>query len=354
MSGSARESTPLLVISLGDPAGIGPELVLKAARRWAQEGPAPARLAVTAPASVLQAWSRRLGIPVDLREGDLDTVIPGGLTALGWGVSAPARAVEEQVLASLEAELDGMDVADLPPRPSRAGGAAAWLSLARAVDLALQNPRRRALVTAPVCKEALALAGFSWPGHTEYLGWRCGVDDPLMWLDSPALSVGLVSNHDPLCDLPSRLTPERVERKARLACRHLAARRPGERLGLLAVNPHAGDGGHLGSEERDWLGPLAESLRREGLPLDGPLPADAALARGRGRFLAMYHDQGLPVFKLVAGPQGVNTTLGLPITRCSPDHGTAFDISGRGLADEGSLMAALAEALLQLRTAAGL
>ena len=329
----------LLVISLGDPAGIGPEIVLRALERWRREEPAGARLAVAAPADLLSALARRLDLPLELAAVD-DPADPRPL-ALDWQPAAGG-------LVELAREVEGVGLEALPPRASRTGGAAAWLSLARALELVLEDPARRALVTAPVCKESLSLAGFPWPGHTECLGARCGVADPLMWLEAPAISVGLVSNHDALRDLPAALTPERVARKARLACAHLARRHPGEWLQVLAINPHAGDGGVLGDEERRWLGPLVDGLRREGLPLDGPLPADGALARGHGRFLAMYHDQGLPAFKLAAGPAGVNTTLGLPLARTSPDHGTAFDIAGRGVADEGSLLAALREASRQL------
>lgn len=325
-----------LVCSLGDPAGIGPEILLRAADAWFRAA-RPAGLAVAAPAPVLEAWARRLDLDLPVVDaGQLPASPSPALLALGW---APAP-----LGAGVPADWDP----DVDREPGRRSGWAAWASLARAAELVLEDPRRRALVTAPVHKHMLALAGFRWPGHTEWLGERAGVPDPLMWMHSPDLSVGLVGNHDPLARVAEAATPARVEAKVRLACAWLERRHPGEPLVVLGLNPHAGDGGTLGREEVDWLEPLLGSLAREGLPVEGPRPADAALARGRGRFLAMYHDQGLPVFKLVAGMRGVNTTLGLPFVRTSPDHGTAFELAGRGLADPGSLAAALDEALAAL------
>lgn len=338
----SRADQPWLVLSLGDPAGIGPEVLIKAAERWLRDS-RPAGLAVAAPARVLRAECRRLDCPLPVLECDhLPARAPAALVALGW--SREAHGPEE--------EPGWNEQAEPARRASREGGLVAWASLAKACAVVRQAPAWRSLVTAPVNKHSLSLAGFRWPGHTEYLGWICGVEDPLMWLTSPRLSVGLVSNHDPLSKLSSALGPARVEAKVGLALDHLSRHHPGERLQVLGLNPHAGDGGTLGDEEVEWLGPLLERLRGEGLPVDGPLPADGALARGQGRFLAMYHDQGLPVFKLVAGPEGVNVSLGLPMVRTSPDHGTAFDLAGQGLADAGSQLSAMEEALRLLRGAA--
>ncbi|MFA7332228.1 MAG: 4-hydroxythreonine-4-phosphate dehydrogenase PdxA [Candidatus Delongbacteria bacterium] len=334
----SAERAPWLLLSLGDPAGIGPEVLLKAARRWL-DAERPAGLALTAPLALVQAQCRQLGLDLPLLEAHtLPTEAPRALLVLGWeaGPGGPAEAPAWSATAE-------------PERcASRAGGLASWASLARAASLVLEQPERRALVTAPVNKHSLKLADFRWPGHTEYLGWLCGVADPLMWLTSPRLSVGLVSNHDPVAGLAAAVTPERVAAKISLALDYVGRRFPGEELVVLGLNPHAGDGGTLGREEVEWLGPLVAGLRARGLPVRGPLPADGALARGQGRFLAMYHDQGLPVFKLVAGAEGVNATLGLPLIRTSPDHGTAFDLAGQGRADEGSQLSALEEALLLL------
>lgn len=334
---------PQLVLSLGDPAGIGPELLVKAAHAFLQERPTLALVAV-APMDLLDLWRQRCGLDLALVEGGVGPVRPGALTLLPW---PPAHGHPELDEAARELPASHQ-LENLPHAPSREGGLAAWASLACAVDLVLEDPARRALVTAPISKASMALAGFPWPGHTEYLGWRAGEPDPLMWMDSPTLSVGLVSNHDALFALREALTPSRVERKIRLALARLKARHPGEVLGVLAVNPHAGDGGVLGGEEVEWLGPLLKRLRSEGMPVAGPLPADSAMAGGRGRFLAMYHDQGLPLFKHVAGMEGVNLTLGLPFKRSSPDHGTAFDVAGRAVADPRSMLAALRAAALEV------
>jgi 4-hydroxythreonine-4-phosphate dehydrogenase len=326
----------LLVLSLGDPAGIGPELLVKAAHAHVREGSSCALLAL-APLALLEAWRERCMLELELRPGDAQSAQPGGLTVLPWPpVPGHRRAGDHW------AELPGTQrMAELAHAPCGEGGLAAWASLACAVDLVMEDPRGRALVTAPISKAAMARAAFRWPGHTEYLGWRAGVPDPLMWMDSPSLSIGLVSNHDPLFKLEEALKPDRVEHKILLALARMRAHHPLERLAVLALNPHAGDEGQLGMDEVAWLGPLVERLRGQGLPVDGPLPADSALARGQGRFLAMYHDQGLPLFKHVAGLDGVNVTLGLPFIRTSPDHGTAFDVAGKGVADARSMLAAL-------------
>jgi 4-hydroxythreonine-4-phosphate dehydrogenase len=321
-----------LVCSLGDPAGIGPEILLHSAADWLREG-RPGGVAVAAPAGLLREMARRWAVEVRIEEaGCLPDSAPNALLALGW----PGSTLGPDGAAKWNVDQDR--------EPGVVSGLVAWASLARAADVVTADPLRRALVTAPISKHTAALAGFRWPGHTEWLGERAGVPDPLMWMHSADLSVGLVSNHDPIAQVAEAVTPARVEAKLRLACAWLARRHPGEALVVLGLNPHAGDGGTLGGEEQEWLGPLVRRLAGQGLPVEGPRPADAALARGRGRFLAMYHDQGLPVFKLVAGMRGVNTTLGLPFVRTSPDHGTAFDLAGRGLADPGSMRAALDEA----------
>jgi len=336
----------LLVLSMGDPAGIGPEILLKAAlghlRCRRDVG-----LVAVAPMLLLRHVADRLGLDIPLHEALAEDARPGCLTVLPWSSQLPARPTADTPRDEIPA---AQHLMGLPAHPTRPGGLAAWASLAQAVDLVLEDPRRRALVTAPLAKAAVALAGFAWPGHTEYLGWRCAVADPLMWMDAPHISVGLVSNHDALFDLKQALAPDRVEHKIRLAMAHMRLHHPGDELCVLALNPHAGDGGHLGVQELEWQEPLLESLRTEGLALRGPLPADAALATGRGRHLAMYHDQGLPAFKLAAGMEGVNVTLGLPIVRCSPDHGTAFDLAGRGVADARSMDAALRRAVELLET----
>jgi 4-hydroxythreonine-4-phosphate dehydrogenase len=354
---------PLLILSPGDPGGIGPQICARAAAEWLA-GPEAVRgrLAVCAEPAEIGTWSERLGLNLPLRPWEHARVgeLPAGvLGLLGRDLVRQdlepddPRAEESVNLRALRRAFPQLDTAALVHGPDKAGGAFAWRSLAMAVDLVQAAPRRRALITAPISKEAMALAGYSWPGHTEYLGWRDGVGEPLMWLHSQLLSVALVCNHVPLVQVPRWVTPERVEAKARLAAAEVARRWPGETLFVFGLNPHAGDGGLIGHEERDVIAPVVARLQAEGLPVAGPVAADSALRSGRGRHLAMYHDQGLPAFKLGAGGHGVNLTLGLSFVRTSPDHGTAFDIAARGDADASSLLAAMREALLLLEDRRG-
>ncbi len=203
-----------------------------------------------------------------------------------------------------------------------------------------------ALVTAPLNKESLAAAGHHWPGHTEMLAEVAGVSDVAMLFVGGALRVALVTIHRSLRSVPDAITSAEVERVARLLHRELpglgAASR---RIAVCGLNPHAGEGGMFGREEIDVIAPAVARLRQEGLDVSGPFPADSLFARAaRGEFdavLAQYHDQGLIPVKLAAFGHAVNVTLGLPFVRTSVDHGTGFDIVDRGVADEGSLLAAM-------------
>jgi len=234
----------------------------------------------------------------------------------------------------------------LPPAPSAAGGKAALAALERALA-DLKAGRQDALVTAPISKESCALAGGAADGHTPLLGRAFGVAEPLMafaWDDDEPV-VALLTTHIPLRAVPSTLTSDRVEAAVRLLHGSLtrAFGRTAPRIGVLGLNPHAGEGGLLGTEESDFVEPAVLRLRAEGLDVEGPLPADTAFARRR-RFagmLALYHDQGLAPVKALAFDRAVNITLGLPIVRTSPCHGTAFDIAGKGVADPSSMRAAV-------------
>lgn len=199
------------------------------------------------------------------------------------------------------------------------------------------------LVTAPIDKHSMAQAGFAFPGHTEYLAHMAGGDaDVLMLLVSGNLRVGTVTGHIPLKDVAQAISTERILAKARLL--HQSLERDfgiqAPRIAILGLNPHAGDGGTLGSEDKERILPAVRKLNEEGITTFGPYPADGFF--GNGTFahfhgvLAMYHDQGLAPFKALSFGQGVNYTAGLPIVRTSPDHGTAPDIAGKGIADEGS------------------
>ena len=232
-----------------------------------------------------------------------------------------------------------------PGRLSAAAGRAALDAIEGAVADALAG-RIDAIATAPINKEALALAGSAWRGHTELLADLTHAGDVAMMFHSPRLCVVLVTVHVPLSAVPGLLTRERVETVLGLAAANLprfGVARP--RLALAGLNPHAGEGGLLGAEERDVLGPAAAAARGRGVDVAGPLPADTVFRQAvDGRFdavVACYHDQGLIPVKLAAFGEAVNVTLGLPIVRTSVDHGTAFDIAGRGVADATSLVRAV-------------
>lgn len=204
------------------------------------------------------------------------------------------------------------------------------------------------LVTAPIDKNSMQQAGFEFPGHTEYLAHAAGHDaQPLMVLAGEGLRVALVTGHLPLKDVADAVTTERIVTKARLFHqaleRDFAVIRP--RIALLGLNPHAGDGGAIGAEDAQRISPAARQLQAEGIDARGPYPADGFFGSGSYKHfdgvLAMYHDQGLGPFKALNFGHGVNVTAGLPIVRTSPDHGTALNIAGQGIADEGSLRAAV-------------
>jgi 4-hydroxythreonine-4-phosphate dehydrogenase len=300
-----------LAVTVGDPAGIGPEVVLKALA--APDRP-EAETIVYGPMAALADRSLRFGLrgPHDLGARVVDIPLAG---------EAPLGAV------------------------SAAGGRAAAEAVLRAAR-DVKEGRADALVTAPLNKESLHAAGYSWPGHTEMLAEATGARDVAMLFVGGDLRVALLTIHRALRTVPDALTREEVRRVVHLVHRELprlgAARR---RLALCGVNPHAGEGGLFGSEERDVLGPAAASLREEGIDVQGPLPADSAFVRAaRGEFdavVAAYHDQGLIPVKLLAFGRAVNVTLGLPFVRTSVDHGTGFDIAERGVADAGSLVEAM-------------
>ncbi len=336
MSQQAGEA-PRLFLSCGDPAGIGPIVLLKAAERAFRER-LPLRLASCAPLEFTQRLAARICpglelLPVSAQ--DLHTLPRNVLGVL----PAPVRQrtpSADQLMANLVSR---------PGRATSQNGRIAWDSLEEMRNQVAADPENSALVTAPINKESMWLAGFAWPGHTEFLEARDPGSSSLLFMHSDTISVGLVTNHEALRLTAARITPDLVEGRVRRICAHLEATGCADSLQVLGINPHAGDGGALGDEEAEWLKRLIEKLSANGLRVSGPHPADAALARGRGRFLAMYHDQGLPVFKLVAGMKGVNITLGLSHVRVSPDHGTAYDLPDPFAADETSMFEAMRHAL---------
>ena len=239
-------------------------------------------------------------------------------------------------------------------KPTAEGGQAAYDAIATAVGDALEK-KIDAIATGPVSKEGLALAGHPWKGHTDLLAHLTGATRVAMMFWSPRLRVVLATVHVPLSEVPKLLTGEKLRDAVELA--HAEMPRFGvaqPRLAVAALNPHAGEGGLIGTEEDEVMRPAIDAMRRDGIDVTGPFPADTLFVRAaRGEFdviVASYHDQGLIPVKLLGFGSAVNVTLGLPIIRTSVDHGTAFDIAGRNEADEGSLIEAV---LLAARLAGG-
>lgn len=321
-------SAPLLAVTCGEPAGVGPELVLRLAERTRS-----ARIVAIGNRALLAERAARLALPVRLCAFDERLPAePGTLAVLDVPLAVPSRPGEldarnaAHVLAMLDAAIDGCVAG-----------------------------RFDAMVTAPVHKGIINDAGVPFTGHTEYLAERTATPRVVMMLAGAGLRVALATTHLPLREVADAITPELLREVLLILDRDLR-----EKFGLGAprilvagLNPHAGEGGHMGREELDVIGPALDELRRQGLNLIGPLPADTLftphqLERGDAQ-LAMYHDQGLPVLKHASFGGGVNITLGLPIIRTSVDHGTALDLAGSGKADPGSLYAAVDCALDMVR-----
>ncbi len=318
-------------ITMGDPAGVGPEIV---ARLFAARPP-PRALVIGDPGTLRRA----IGVVgADLRLREIATPADAAVT--------PGRI---DVLA------DG--VLPTPPafgRIDAAAGAAGFACVERGIAEALAGGIA-ALVTAPISKAAWAAAGIGFPGHTELLAARAAVGAEFaMMLANDELRVVLVSIHVPLAEAVRRVTPAAERRAIRLAA--AAGRRFGiasPRVAVAGLNPHAGEDGLFGTEDRDIIAPAIAEARAEGIDASGPWPGDTIFARARaGAFdvvVAQYHDQGLIPVKYLGLDEGVNVTLGLPFVRTSPDHGTAFDIAGTGRASDASLGAALRMAAAMAR-----
>ena len=321
-------------LTLGDPAGIGPELICKLAVD-------PARVAV--PLLVI-------GDVAILRRAA--RIVAPALEIIAAADPADALSVPAGALAVLPL------VEALPPdlpfgKIDARAGAAAYASLCTAIDLAMAK-RIAAIVTPPLHKEALKAAGVSFPGHTEILAARSGTDHVAMMLANDELRVLLVSIHLSLSDAIKAVTVEnecRAIRFAHQACRAYGIDAP--RVAVAGLNPHAGEGGLFGREDLDVIMPAIAQMRAEGIDASGPWPGDTIFMRARqGEFdivVAQYHDQGLIPVKYLGIDHGVNITVGLPFVRTSVDHGTAFDIAGTGKADATSLRTALAQAVAMTR-----
>lgn len=312
-------SAPTLVVTSGEPAGIGPELCAAlAGRGW------PARIVLLGDEDLLR---ERVG---------------AGLASC----MVPYRPEAEHVAGCLEVEHVPLHVPARAGRLDPANGRYVLALLDRAIA-GCRSGEFAGMVTAPVNKSVICDAGVRFSGHTEYLAEHTGTSRVVMMLVGAGLRVALATTHLPLREVPDAITPELLEQTLRILVGDL---REGfgvadPRILIAGLNPHAGEGGHMGREEIEIFEPVLTSLRAEGMKLIGPLPADTlfvphTLAKGDA-VLAMYHDQGLPVLKHASFGGGVNVTLGLPIVRTSVDHGTALDLAGSGRADPGSLLAAV-------------
>jgi 4-hydroxythreonine-4-phosphate dehydrogenase len=316
---------PVLALTAGEPAGIGPDLCIALSTRQAL----PCRISVLGDIAVLQARAARLGIAADFVSGD---VVPphqaGRLHVRHIPVAAPVTP------GMLDARNSGH-----------------VLALLDAAIAGCTNGAYQAIVTAPVHKGIINDAGFAFTGHTEYLADHSGTQKVVMMLAGGGLRVALATTHLPLRDVADAITAALLDEVIRILHADLRSKfgiaRP--RILVAGLNPHAGESGHLGHEEIDIIEPALARLRAEGMHLVGPLPADTLFSRIRhdpcDAVLAMYHDQGLPVLKYASFGAGVNITLGLPFIRTSVDHGTALDLAGTGRAELGSLMTAIEVAL---------
>ena len=316
-----RKSQPLLALTPGEPAGIGPDLCVGFAQSRRQE-----HLVAVCDPQLLEGRARQLNLPLNI-----NTYEPGS----GWASSEPGNLT---VLPVSVAE-------PVTPGKLNRGNAAYVLETLRRATAGCQTGEFSALVTGPVHKGIINDSGKAFTGHTEFLAELAG-GTPVMMLACPGLRVALATTHLPLCEVSNAITPESLKEIIEILHRDLVNRfgiaKP--RILVCGLNPHAGEGGHLGTEEITVIEPVLKYLRSEGLDLQGPLPADTLFTPHyldrADAVLAMYHDQGLPVLKHRCFGNAVNITLGLPIIRTSVDHGTALDLAGSGNAHLGSLEAA--------------
>jgi 4-hydroxythreonine-4-phosphate dehydrogenase len=325
--GRRRKTAPLIALSIGDPAGIGPEVVLKAAASISRRDNPPALLAL-GDLGVMREAAERL---------------PGAAKPIEW---KPGDDLPTNRLAVMELSRLGAN-ARRPGKPTVEGGDASY----RYVEAGARMARAGevdALVTAPISKQSWDRAGHHFPGHTELLAKIARAKHWRMMFAGTELRLALVTIHVGLARVAAMLTAKAVFDTIAILDRHLreneGAVRP--RIGVLGFNPHAGENGLFGSEEIEAIAPAIRRAQRRGIDAFGPLAPDTAFVRPGGRFnfgaaVAMYHDQGLIALKTLEFDRAVNVTIGLPFIRTSPDHGTAFDIAGQGRANPSSMIAAI-------------
>ena len=318
---------PRLILTSGEPAGIGPDLCIDLAlREW------PCELVVAGDLQVLQARAQQLQ------------------KTLTFQSYSPSSSPAEQRAGTMRVLHVPAASTVRPGQLDRSNARHVLQLLDRAIDGCMSG-EFDAMVTAPVQKSVINDAGIKFSGHTEYLAERTGGAHPVMMLASGSLRVALATTHLPLRDVSAAITGELLQRVLRIVDQDLRARFgiPAPRIIVCGLNPHAGESGHLGREEIEVIAPALDALRQAGMQLIGPAPADTAFTRHMLKqadaVLAMFHDQGLPVIKYAGFESAVNVTLGLPIIRTSVDHGTALALAGTGTAESGSLAAAIDLAL---------
>ncbi|MEX0722183.1 MAG: 4-hydroxythreonine-4-phosphate dehydrogenase PdxA [Balneolaceae bacterium] len=313
-----QELVPHIAITIGDINGIGPEIILKVLKEVNLSNSTPV---IIAPVDVLRFYASELSMnfefhtaetPADIRKNEVN-VIP---------LDIPSLKIN-------------------PGKQSGESGKVAMLSIEKGIDL-VKEGACHALITAPISKEAVNLAGYNIPGHTEFLASKTHTADVLMMLVSGNLRVALATTHIPIHKVANAITKSLIKDKIEILRKSLKGdfdiSTP--KIAVFGLNPHAGDGGVIGEEEIEIISPVLDEIRKKGMEVDGPFPADGffgqKLHEKYDAILAMYHDQGLAPFKLLSFGKGVNFTAGLPIIRTSPDHGTAFNIAGKGMADSSS------------------
>lgn len=313
---------PVIGISIGDVNGIGPEIILKSLDQIDLSKSSPL---IIAPKSILEYYAKHLKLAVHLNtcqyidQIDQKTVNLLSLPDLGIEIS--------------------------PGKLDKKSGLIAMQSIELGIELAMVEITQ-ALVTAPISKEAVNLAGYQIPGHTEFLAEETDTSEVLMILLNDSLRVALVTGHIPVSEVANSVSEELILRKLSILHSSLMDQFDidSPRIAILGLNPHSGDGGVIGKEEIDIISPSIEKAIKKGINVEGPFPADGffgqQLFNDFDAILAMYHDQGLAPFKLLSFGKGVNFTAGLPIIRTSPDHGTAFDIAGQGTASTSSFLEA--------------
>lgn len=313
---------PRLVITPGEPAGVGPDVLIQAVQQ-----PVPAELVAIADPDLLQERAMRLGLPLKI------TIV------------SELSSLPEQNPSELFVMPVTMDVACKPGNPQLANANYILNTLGYAIEKCVYG-WADGLVTGPVNKGDISRAGYEFTGHTEYLAAQCDAS-VVMLLVAESLRVAVLTRHIPLRAVANAITAPKLAAALRLLHATLAEQFQIEqpRIAVCGLNPHAGDQGHLGREEIDIIEPVIGELQRQGMHLEGPLSADSVFVKSRREqfdaILAMYHDQGLAPLKAVGFGGAVNVTLGLPFVRTSVDHGTAYELAGTGRADPGSMLAAI-------------